>query len=179
MTERPKICLGCPAHPASAEHNPALTGEFVPPFGPADAQLLMVGIAPGEDEERKGEPFVGPSGHKAKTAITWALDGRELKVRKLNAVNCRTTKTGLGGYRINRDPTAREYRECAKRFLLPELEKTQAKAILVLGQYPFDMLLQRVGIRYHRLPRVHHKFTFALVMGHRNVLPRRLFELGG
>jgi len=173
--KRPRMCLGCPAHPESPDYKASLTGEFVPPHGPLDADMLMIGIAPGEDEERKGEPFVGPSGHKAHTAITWALEGREIKIRKLNAVNCRTKKQGLYKSFINRNPTAREYKECAKRFLLPELQRTKAKAILTLGQFPFDMLLQRAGITYHTLPRVHHKYTFALCMGHRNVLPRRLF----
>lgn len=176
LTKRPPKCKGCICHPKTVGYNPNLTGGFVPPFGPADANLLMIGIAPGEDEVAKGEPFVGPSGFKVHTAITWALDGRSgLIIRKLNCVNCRTYKVGLGGGFVNRDPTAREFKECAKRFLLPEIRKTKAKVVLTLGQYPFDHLLQRAGIAFHNLPRVRHKYTFALVMGHRNVLPRGLF----
>lgn len=163
-------------HPKSEGYRIDFSGEFVPPFGPLDADLLMVGIFPAEDEERKGEPFVGPSGHKVMTAINWARGSRILKIRKLNAVNCRTKKPGQYKDFINRDPTIREFRECAKRFLLPELKVTKAKVILVLGQLPFDFLLAGAGIKHHGLRRINSKYTFAMCMGHRNVLPRDLFQ---
>lgn len=176
MIERPNICLGCPGHPTSEGYSANLMGKFVPPSGPLDAQLLLIGIAPGEDEENKGIPFVGPSGHKIHTAIGWALEGRSLRIRKLNAVNCRTKKLGLYKSFVNRDPTAREYRECAKRFLQPELQRTKAKVILTLGQFPFDRLIQPAGVTFWNLPKVRNKYTFALCMGHRNRLPRKVFQ---
>jgi DNA polymerase I-like protein with 3'-5' exonuclease and polymerase domains/uracil-DNA glycosylase len=36
----------------------------VRPSGPTDARVMIVGEAPGAEEERKGEPFVGASGHE-------------------------------------------------------------------------------------------------------------------
>ena len=36
---------------------------LVPPSGPLDAQIALVGEAPGEQEELRGQPFVGRSGH--------------------------------------------------------------------------------------------------------------------
>lgn len=37
-------------------------GNYVPPSGPEDAKIAIVGEAPGKDEVRKGEPFIGSSG---------------------------------------------------------------------------------------------------------------------
>ena len=39
-----------------------LTTNIVPPVGPLDAKMLFVGEAPGEEEDRRGEPFVGSAG---------------------------------------------------------------------------------------------------------------------
>lgn len=173
MKPRPQICLGCPGNPKTPGHLPTLWGGHVPPSGPLDAQLLIIGIAPAEEEERQGIPLVGPSGKKVHLAIDWALEGRSLKIRKLNIVNCRTRKPGVSRTWINRDPTAVEFRACAERFLIPELRKTRAKAILILGQVPFDLFLKKLGVQLHNLPKI-HKFSFALCMGHRNYIPREM-----
>ena len=173
---RPPECVGCPLDPSTPGYDPLTGGGFVPPAGERSAPLLVVGIAPAEVEEQRGIPLCGPSGKKLDSALTWALDGRRLEVRKLNAVNCRTSKVGLAGEVINRDPTAHELRECGKRFLLPELASTTARVILVLGQLVFDHLLKPRGVALHRLPRVGHRFTFALTMGHRTKLPQTLFQ---
>lgn len=173
MKPRPKICLGCPGDPRTSSYLSLLWGGHVPPWGPADAELLVVGIAPAEEEERQGIPLVGPSGKKVHLAIDWARERRALKIRKMNIVNCRTRKPGLTRSWINRDPTAAEYRACAERWLIPELRKTRAKSILLLGQLPFDFLLKKLGVGLHKLPKS-HKFTFPLCMGHRNYIPRSL-----
>ena len=39
-----------------------MTEAFVPGYGPSNAEVLIVGEAPGKDEIERGEPFVGPSG---------------------------------------------------------------------------------------------------------------------
>lgn len=176
MISRPSICFGCPGDPRTSGHLASLWGGHVPPWGPLDCDLLVIGIAPAEEEEIQGRPFVGPSGKKARIAIDWAAEGRPLRVRWLNIVNCRTRKPGLSQRWINRDPTAAEFRACAGRWLVPELRSTQARAILLLGQLPFDLVLKPLGLRAHGLPHTGHKFTFALCMGHRNSIPRSLLE---
>lgn len=176
MTNRPSKCRGCPGHPKTSGYNLNYFGEFVPPCGPANADMLAIGIAPGEDEETRGVPFVGPAGKKLHTAIDWARAGRKLTIRKMNIFNCRTKKPGLWKDFVNRDPTAQEFRECAQRWLIPELQQTQAKVVLLLGGLPFDLVLKPAGVEFHRLPKVKHKFTFALCMGHRNVVPRGVFK---
>jgi len=36
--------------------------NYVPSIGPVDAKMMIVGEAPGAEEDAIGEPFVGPSG---------------------------------------------------------------------------------------------------------------------
>ncbi len=172
--KRPSICDGCSGNPKTSTHKPAIWGDHVPPYGPLDAQLLVIGIAPAEVEEQTGIPLTGPTGKKVDIAINWALGGRPIRIRKMNIVNCRTCKPGLSKSRINRDPTAAEFRECAQRWLLPELRTTKAKAILLCGQLPFDLVLKPLGVKHHMLPKQKNKYTFALCMGHRNPIPRSI-----
>ncbi len=40
----------------------SITSNIVPPVGPLDAKLCFIGEAPGEEEDRRGEPFVGSAG---------------------------------------------------------------------------------------------------------------------
>lgn len=171
IRKRPQKCLGCPGDPRTPGHLGSLWGGHVPPWGSEDAQLLVIATSGGEEEERRGIPLVGPSGKKIHLAIDWAAENRPLKIRKLNMVNCRTKKPGISRSWINRDPTAMEVRACVERFLVPELKKTKAKAILVVGQIAFDFYLRKLGIELHNLPRI-NKYTFGLCMGHRNYIPR-------
>lgn len=138
--ERPEICAGCPCDPKSEKFSGThLVGEHIPPSGPLDAEILVVGMSGGEEEEELGEPFVGPSGRKLKGALQVMAEGRALRVRKYNLVNCRTKRKGLRGEFINRDPTAKEIRECARRWLLPELLETRA-LVVPLGQMAYEFL---------------------------------------
>lgn len=70
----------------------------------------------------------------------------------MNLVQCRTTKIGLRGIRINRDPTAKEIRACATRFLWPELAGTVAKVIDPLGQLAYEWLTFYRAVRKGETP---------------------------
>jgi uracil-DNA glycosylase len=147
---RPSACAGCPLNPATPGHDSVTCGGFVPPEGrdvvtrkPArleDSRLLVVGIAPGEEEESKGRPFVGPSGRKLDHTLRWAaseygLDS--LPVYYLNVVNCRTKQLGYKGAAVNRDPKAVEVRQCARRYLWPILARWRGP-VLVLSQFTWN-----------------------------------------
>lgn len=60
-------CVGSRAHAA------ALHDEYVPPYGPDDAgRLLVVGMAPGEQEARTHTPLVGPAGYRLRQDLLLA-----------------------------------------------------------------------------------------------------------
>jgi DNA polymerase len=91
--------------------------------GPAKARLVIVGEAPGADEDRLGEPFVGRAGKLLDRALAAArVDRREVFVT--NVVKCR-----LPG---NRKPT-REEQDACRPFLEGELEGSGARVALALG----------------------------------------------
>lgn len=149
IRERPAACLGCPLHPSSEKFDPLKSGAYVPPSEPINCDALLVGIAPAEEEEIRGEPLTGPSGRQVVRAIEWGLTEsfnghrtrkRKLKLGKMNLVQCRTTKIGAGGHPINRDPTAAEIKECSRRYLWPLVLKTRAKVIAPLGKLAYDTL---------------------------------------
>jgi len=49
----------------------------VPGYGPPNADLMILGEAPGRVESQAGRPFAGPSGR----ALNWYLDRHNLNVR--------------------------------------------------------------------------------------------------
>src|SRR3990167_346766 len=123
MTLRPPECAGCPLEPSSPNHDPKQHGDFVPPHctcgecrnNPAvcKADLLVVGMAPGPEEVRAGQPLVGPAGRKWEAAKSWATQGvgKLIHIKKMNLVQCRTQQPGLTQPIVNRDPTKAEIRE--------------------------------------------------------------------
>lgn len=91
--------------------------------GPKDAEILIVGQNPGKQEDRKGRPFIGPSGHILKAQVAKA-GLNELKVRYTNVVRCLTPD--------NREPTAKEVKAC-KPYLDAEIARVKPTYIVPLG----------------------------------------------
>jgi len=101
--------------------------------GPADADLVFVGEAPGANEDEQGEPFVGRSGD----VLTEALRDRGLArrdVRITNCVRCRPPD--------NRDPRQEELANC-RPYLEREIELVDPELIVTLGKVPAQHLLER------------------------------------
>lgn len=101
--------------------------------GPADAALLFVGEAPGEQEDQGGEPFVGRSGSVLDDALRNAGLARA-DVRITNCVRCRPPE--------NRDPTTEELANC-RPYLDREIERVDPTVIVTLGKIPGEHLLGR------------------------------------
>jgi DNA polymerase len=115
--------------------------------GDATADLVFVGEAPGEAEDRQGEPFVGPSGQLL-TRIIEAMGLRREQVYILNIVKCRPPK--------NRDPHPDELAAC-RPILQAQLDCLQPRVVCTLGKFASQALLQtdeaisRLRGRFHTL----------------------------
>lgn len=91
--------------------------------GSLDSPMGIVGEAPGADEDRDGDPFVGRSG-KLLDDVLFEVDVNPKDVLVMNVIGCRPPR--------NRNPTAPEIAACSDR-LASMLIATKPKVLLVLG----------------------------------------------
>lgn len=116
-------CNLCPLHTRA-------TTVCVPGAGPFDTRIMLVGQNPGEQEDRAGEPFIGPAGGILDAALARAGLDRS-RVYITDAAKCVTPS--------NRAPTAREVRACSV-YLLAEIETIKPRVIVALGAEAFKIL---------------------------------------
>ncbi|MBL3617991.1 MAG: uracil-DNA glycosylase [gamma proteobacterium endosymbiont of Lamellibrachia anaximandri] len=100
--------------------------------GNTQADLLIIGEAPGADEDRQGEPFVGPAGQLL-NAMLLAMGFRREEVFIANILKCRPPN--------NRDPKQDEALQC-EPFLRQQIALIQPKVILSVGRVSAHNLLK-------------------------------------
>jgi len=102
-----------------------------------DADLMLVGEAPGKSEELEGSPFVGRSGEFLDDVFE-ILDIQRENLRLTNAVMCRPTEEDNPNR--NREPTDPEIKECKER-LLQEIYHVDPIVIVAMGSWACRALL--------------------------------------
>ncbi len=130
--------------------------------GHPQAAWMVVGEAPGEQEDLSGEPFVGAAGQLldrmlAALGLTRASDGPEPASQRVyiaNTLKCRPPR--------NRNPQPEEMARC-EPYLLRQIELLRPRMILAMGRFAVQTLLRssepigrlrgRVH-RYHGVPLV-------------------------
>lgn len=123
-----------PPTPTDCEKCPALCenrSQIVNGVGPESTDVLIVGEAPGEQEDKTGKPFVGRSGD----VLTQTMNRHGIKrndVRIVNTVRCRPPD--------NRDPTVLEQDNC-EPYLLEEITAVNPDVIVPVGKVPAQRLL--------------------------------------
>lgn len=103
-------------------------------FGVGDRQAdwLIVGEAPGENEDLQGEPFVGQAGQLLDNMLkALGLDRRQ-KVYIANVLKCRPPG--------NRNPEPQEVAQC-EPFLRRQVQLLQPRIILAMGRFAVQSLL--------------------------------------
>lgn len=98
--------------------------------GPKQASLLLVGEQPGDQEDRRGEPFVGPAGRILGQALEDAGIPRD-DVYLTNAVK-HFRHTMRGKRRIHQKPELRHLVACAP-WLEAELDVVKPQVVVALG----------------------------------------------
>jgi DNA polymerase len=103
-------------------------------FGVGDekAQWLLVGEAPGSEEDRLGEPFVGQAGRLLDNMLAAISLERGRNVYIANVLKCRPPG--------NRNPEPDEVAKCAPH-LLRQIALIQPKLILAMGRFAAQTLL--------------------------------------
>jgi len=125
-------------------------------FGVGDesAQWLLVGEAPGAEEDRLGEPFVGQAGKLLDSMLAALGLERGRNVYIANVLKCRPPG--------NRNPEPGEVAQCSPH-LSRQIELIQPKLILAMGRFAVQTLLDTEATiaslrgtvhRYHGVPLV-------------------------
>ncbi len=96
------------------------------------ARLVLVGEAPGAEEDRRGEPFVGEAGQLL-DRILKAMNLERADVYICNVLKCRPPK--------NRDPESGEIETC-EPFLIRQLAAIRPQVIVALGRFAAQSLLR-------------------------------------
>lgn len=116
--------MKCPLH-ATTSGTVCIAGE-----GPKNAEIMVVGEAPGAEEEKTGRPFVGASGQKLRSALS--ANGLS-SVFVTNTVRCRPPN--------NRKPSAAEMKAC-REYLDYEIKRIKPKIVVALGATPTKALFK-------------------------------------
>jgi DNA polymerase len=118
--------------------------------GAPDAPLMFVGEAPGEQEDRRGEPFVGPAGELLDKMIA-AMGWTRSAVYIANTTKCRPPG--------NRNPQPDELEQCMP-FLQAQIASIAPRIIVALGRPASNQLLEvdapisALRGRFHDYPRL-------------------------
>jgi DNA polymerase len=101
--------------------------------GNPSAHLLIIGEAPGEQEDRTGEPFVGRAGELLEKMLTSVLGLTSEEVYIANVIKCRPPD--------NRDPDSCEVSACLP-FLQDQIRIIAPKVLLLMGSIATKAVLQ-------------------------------------
>ena len=109
----------------------------VPGAGPAPARLMLVGEAPGREEDLSGKPFVGRGGRLLDRALEQAgLDRSEIFITSV--IKCRPPN--------NRKPLKKETTSCLP-YLEAQIKIVRPKVVCLLGNTAAAAVLGRQGIQ--------------------------------
>jgi uracil-DNA glycosylase family 4 len=100
--------------------------------GNPDADIMVIGEAPGAEEDKQGKPFVGRAGQLL-TKILEAINLKREEVYIANILKCRPPQ--------NRNPEPREIQNC-EPYLFRQLDMIKPKLILALGTFASQTLLR-------------------------------------
>jgi uracil-DNA glycosylase family 4 len=116
--------------------------------GNAHAEVMFVGEAPGADEDRQGEPFVGRAGQLLNQWLAQLGLARQ-DVYIANVLKCRPPG--------NRDPRPEEVDRCSP-FLQAQIRAIEPKVIVALGRHAGMLLARReeLTLRAMRQSRLHY-----------------------
>ena len=121
-----EACMSCRKCPLAETRHHVVFGE-----GARDAEVMLIGEGPGEQEDRQGIPFVGPAGQLLdKMLMSIGLQRADVYVA--NIVKCRPPG--------NRDPATDEKEACMP-FLRYQTLLVQPKIIVCLGRIAAQTLI--------------------------------------
>lgn len=116
----------------------------MPGEGPEEAEIVLIGEAPGFHEDQQGRPFVGPAGQFLEELLT-SIGFRREDVYICNVIKCRPPG--------NRDPLPNEMEAC-QPYLDRQLALIRPKIVVILGRFSLSRFFPNAKIStVHGRPR--------------------------
>jgi uracil-DNA glycosylase len=140
-------CTACALHKSRT--------QTVLGVGDRNAEWLLVGEAPGAEEDRLGEPFVGQAGRLLDNMLAAIGLARGQNVYIANVLKCRPPG--------NRNPEAEEVARCTP-FLERQIALIEPKIIVAMGRFAAQTLLGSDATIASLRGRVHRYAGVALVV---------------
>lgn len=119
-----RSCVQCPLY--------ASRTQAVPGDGPPSARVMLIGEAPGREEDQCGQPFVGAAGRFLDEVLAGSGVARS-DLFITNVVKCRPDK--------NRTPRKLEVDTCTSLYLFEQVELVNPDLIMLLGSVAAKKLL--------------------------------------
>jgi len=128
LHEKMRNCTLCSLHKNRTQVVPGIV---------SNSEICVIGEAPGREEDRRGEPFVGRSG-KLLDDMLFEIGLDRSSVSILNIVKCRPPE--------NRDPTYVEIAQCSSYWLNPQLDIIKPKIVVTLGRVALNYFISSAQI---------------------------------
>jgi uracil-DNA glycosylase family 4 len=149
LTQVAKEVIGCKKCVLSKSRKNA-----VPGVGPAKAEIMFIGEAPGFHENEKGLPFVGAAGNFLNELLAQAgLERSDVWIT--NVVKCRPPG--------NRDPLPEEIAAC-DQYLERQIEAIDPRIIITLGRYSMGKFMPgaKISSVHGQMRMVGNRFVIAM-----------------
>jgi len=129
----------------------------VPGEGPLNTPIMLIGEAPGKQEDETGRPFVGAAGKLLTKLLEEAGIGRE-NVYITNVLKCRPPG--------NRDPKPEEVEACSS-YLRQQIKLIKPKMIVCLGRHSAKLIFSWANIPWTSMKRQHGQVYEGVIEGFR------------
>lgn len=124
----------------------------IAPSGPTPCDILFVGEAPGKDENKRGQVFIGKTGREFNEHYLPIASLHRENVRVANAICCLPPGTG-GKLDINKQADMDMLLSCASTHLMQEIQDTQPKVIVPMGVFACRAIDPDINLEFqHGIP---------------------------
>ena len=132
LEEVKKSCLNCQKCALGALRNNVVFSDGIP-----NSKLMLIGEAPGFNEDMQGKPFVGRAGQLLDKIFESVGFSREKDVYICNTIKCRPPE--------NRDPLPDE-KEACRAYLDKQIEILKPRIILLCGKVALTSFLPHLNV---------------------------------
>ncbi|MBO3800501.1 MAG: uracil-DNA glycosylase [Candidatus Brockarchaeota archaeon] len=135
-------------------------------FGEGDlnSKIILIGEAPGLNEDKEGRPFVGQAGKMLNETLLKAAGLERNQVYITNVVKCRPPK--------NREPFEDEVEACFP-YLSIQIQFIKPKLIVTLGNIATSTLFRKFNLKFASMSQIHGKIfnVSTLSYGNLKIIP--------